>query len=50
MLYQQPKFSLPANTAKVSKELWVYRMGLISREEYRELTGEYPDQEADDNS
>lgn len=45
MLYQQPKFSLPANTAKISKELWAYRLGLIDKKEFHRLTGEYPDQE-----
>ncbi len=45
MLYQQPKFQLPSNTAKISKELWAYRLGIIDAVEYERLTGEKPDQE-----
>jgi hypothetical protein len=43
VLYQNRVFTCPANTAKISKELWAYRLGLIDEKEYHRLTGQYPD-------
>jgi len=48
MRYVEKQFTLPSNTAKISKELWSYRMGIISAEDYERLTGEKPDQEESD--
>lgn len=43
MLYKNKIFTLPSNTARISKELYEYRLGIINKEEYYKRTGEYPD-------
>ena len=47
-LYQQPKFTLPVTTKKMSDTLFKYRLGILTAEEYEQITGHKPDEEEQD--
>lgn len=49
MKYQERVFMLPANTARISKELWEYRLGVITKEQYHRLVGCWPDDTSPEN-
>lgn len=50
MKYVNKTFTLPTNTAKISKELWAYRVGLIDEKEYIRLMGYKPEEERNEQS
>lgn len=43
--YLQKSFTLPANVKSITKELWMYRVGLITAKEYEAKTGKKPEGE-----
>lgn len=43
MLYRQLKFTLPANTKKMTKEEYDYALGVITAEEFEKITGKKPE-------
>lgn len=49
MLYLSKTFTLPTNTSDISEELWKYRLGMITSDEYEKLTGHKPDEEDESN-